>query len=156
MAYLTQTIHEDNCPRLKGSLLFIDQKSAELWAFFWKEHTIAIKFCWVWKRDIWLSLPSRESSSPGSRATLRDLCSSKYLVCHPGLMPSSKKRGKTDVQLLQAIFRPDPTLSPILVIKATVCSAPDSLGKGEGRKPNLFWLTIVTEGFCAHLRKGFA
>lgn len=52
---------------------------------------------------------------------------------------------------------PDPTLEPPdLVTKATVCAAPDSLEKGEGEKPNLFGLTIVTAGFCAHLRKGFA
>lgn len=49
---------------------------------------------------------------------------------------------------------PDLTLSPVLALIAALCSAPHSLGKGEGGKLNLFWLTIVTEGFCAPLRKG--
>ena len=60
----------------------------------------------------------------------------KYLVCHPGLV-SHSKREERQIDVLLYLM-PDPTLPPVLTLIATLCSAPDSLGTGEGRKLNLF------------------
>ena len=77
----------------------------------------------------------------------------RYHVGHLGIVPYSKRKDSFPVCGGSISCQTHPS-AQVLAIIVTVYSAPDGLGKGEAGKLNVFWLTMVTKGFCAHLRKG--
>lgn len=120
-------------------------------SLFLKERAVLIKLGWVWKRTF--GLLYLMGTLPALMADPHSEASATPNICQPGLLPYSKREEERFPDCVGSISCQTPPFSQLLAIIATVYLAPDSLGKGEGGKLNLFWLTIVTEGFCAQLRK---
>lgn len=102
----------------------------------------------VWNPGTCLSVPKRATCSPGCRPKFRGFKSPDTLF---STLSATFKRKDFQLKLVASCARPTPSPSSWLNIRCLFNSK--DFRKGVGRRLHLFWLAVITEGFCAHLHK---